>query len=44
MFAEFAERGAESRDELRQLQDDDDDPLEAQPERGARLQRLRTLL
>jgi hypothetical protein len=44
LLAESAERGQEGRDELRQLQDNHHDPLETQPERRARLQRLRTLL
>lgn len=43
-FAEPSERGEEGRNELRELQDDDDDPVETQPEWRARLQRLRIVL
>ena len=40
----FAVGSAEGRDDLRQLQDDDDDAVAAQPQRRTRLQRLRSLL
>lgn len=43
-FSEPAERGAEGGHQLRQLQNDDDDAVEKEPKRGARLQRLRIVL